>query len=151
MPWPKLCCVVGASALAALPGCHAARPGEPVSTPAPQTRSLGPGGIRRTLIDRRPATDLDGWETRLYLIEYAPGAAAPPHAHPAVGVGLVLDGQFESAFGDAPLSRVRAGQGFIDQAAVPHRVFRNPSADRDLRFVIAYTLRAGDEPFHLLP
>jgi len=111
----------------------------------------GPGGIRRTLIGREPALGLPGWETRLYLIEYAPGAAAPLHAHPAVGVGLVLEGRFESAFADEPVVEVQAGQAFVDQAEVTHRVFRNPSADRVLRFVVAYTLRAGDEPLHLGP
>ena len=142
-------------AICLLAGCATTR------TPAPHAVSTSgtavrvpagpPGGIRRTLVDRRPATGLPGWETRLYLIEYAPGAAAPLHMHPAVGVGFVLDGVFESAFGDEPIVQVRAGQGFVDQAGVTHRVFRNPSPDHALRFVVAYTLRDGDPPFHLEP
>lgn len=107
-------------------------------------------GIRRTLVRREPAHE-NGWETRLYLIEYPPGVAAPPHFHPAVGVGWVIDGEFEHAFGDEPLSRVKAGEGFTDQAEVTHRVFRNASADRPLRFLIAYTMRAQDEPVRFQP
>jgi mannose-6-phosphate isomerase-like protein (cupin superfamily) len=71
--------------------------------------------------------------------------------HPAVGIGFVLEGRFESAFGDEPITPVRAGQGFVDQAGVTHRVFRNPSADHELRFVVAYTLQVGDEPLRLGP
>jgi len=106
---------------------------------------LAAGQIRRTLIESRPATGLDGWETRLYLIEYGPGAVAPLHVHPAVGVGRVLEGMFESAFGDEPVVRVRAGEGFVDPAAVPHRVFRNVDAAHPLRFVVAYTIRAKEQ------
>lgn len=106
---------------------------------------------KRTLIEQQPIADLPGWETRMYLIEYAPGEVAPVHTHPTVGVGLVLDGRFESAFGDEPVVEVRAGEGFVDQASVLHRVFRNPSADELLRFVVAYTLRAGEPPLQVVP
>ena len=73
---------------------------------------------------------------------------APLHVHPVVGVGLVLDGGFESAFGGAPVVQIRAGQGFVDPAGVPHRIFRNASSDQELRFVIAYTIRTGAEIFY---
>lgn len=139
---------VGVAMVMALAACHADHPREPVNTSGSGTAAAG--GIRRTLIDRRPATDLPGWETRLYLIEYPPGMAAPLHVHPAVGVGYVLEGRFESAFGTEPVVEVRAGQGFVDQAGVTHRVFRNADPGHALRFVVAYTLRAGEEPLHLV-
>jgi quercetin dioxygenase-like cupin family protein len=107
-------------------------------------------GIRRTIIGRAPAHE-GGWETRLYLIEYPPGAAAPPHVHPVVGVGWVIEGEFESAFGDDAVTTVKAGQSFTDLDRVPHRVFRNTSTEHPLRFVIAYTIRTGEENFHPLP
>lgn len=74
-------------------------------------------------------------------------SSAPLHVHPAAGVGFVLDGSFESAFGSEAISRVTAGHGFVDQTGVTHRVFRNPSATEPLRFVIAYTLPDGEPPF----
>jgi quercetin dioxygenase-like cupin family protein len=143
-------------AVALLVGCSSPRAGhvQPAGgKPAPSSvaTSQAAAGIKRTLIDRKPAADLPGWETRLYLIEYPPGAAAPVHVHPAIGVGFVIDGRFESAFGDEPVVEVQSGHGFVDQAGVPHRVFRNPSVDHGLRFVVAYTLRAGEEPLHLVP
>ena len=129
--------------------CHPSSPAGSANTAVSTAGSAMKGGVRRTLIESRPATDLPGWETRLYLIEYAPGTAAPLHVHSGVGVGLVLSGRFESAFGDEPVVQVRAGEGFIERAAIAHRVFRNPSSDQELRFVVAFTLRSGEEPFRL--
>jgi len=129
-----------AMTMLALVGCSGAAP-----------RPTGPplSAIRRTLIDQRPA-GVGGWQTRLYLIEYPPLAEAPLHVHPAAGIGFVLEGSFDSAFGDEAVSHVTSGHGFVDQPAVTHRVFRNPSATEPLRFVIAYTLPDGEPPFRPL-
>ena len=108
--------------------------------PATIASAASSSGMRRTIIGRAPAQEA-GWETRLYLIEYPPGAAAPPHVHPVVGVGWVIEGQFESALGDDAVTTVRAGQSFTDPAGVPHRVLRNTSTEHPLRFVTAYTIR----------
>lgn len=54
-----------------------------------------------------------------------------------------------SAFGDKQMEEVHAGQGFVDEAGVPHRIFRNMSTDRPLRFVIAYTIRPDQQIFYL--
>lgn len=102
----------------------------------------------RTLLAKAAATELPGWETQLYLIEYGAGASAPLHIHPVVGVGRVLEGSFVSAFGDETPVAVHQGQGFVDQAAVPHRTFRNASATVPLRFVIAYTIRPSERIFY---
>ncbi|CAN5671581.1 hypothetical protein BH09MYX1_BH09MYX1_41230 [soil metagenome] len=135
-------CVLG------LTSTTACRGAKPIKT-ASAAGTVAPREIRRTLVERRPATDLPGWETSLYLIEYPPGAIAPVHDHPVIGVGLVLEGRFESAFGDEPIVEVRAGEGFVDKAGITHRVFRNPSSDHVLRFVVAYTLRVGESPLRL--
>jgi len=164
--------LVGALLLGGLPACHAPQPPNsapqpPKSAPqppnsAPQPPNSAPqppnsagaapalasGAIRRKLIEKQPVSELPGWETRLYLIEYGPGAVAPLHVHPVVGTGLVLEGSFESAFGDEAPTRVRTGEGFVDPAGVPHRLFRNLSADHALRFVVAYTIRVGQEIFY---
>ena len=129
-------------------GCqHSARFPSGPATIAAAASSLG---IRRTIIGRAPAHEA-GWETRLYLIEYPPGAAAPPHVHPVVGVGWVIEGEFESGFGDDAVTTVRAGQSFTDPGGIPHRLFRNTSTEHSLRFVIAYTIRIGEENFHPYP
>jgi quercetin dioxygenase-like cupin family protein len=140
--------VLGGIVCGVLSACNATKPPASASASTPPMEAVAAGKIRRTLINKRPAIGLPGWETRLYLIEYGPGAVAPLHVHPAVGVGLVLDGTFESAFGDDAAVQIHAGQGFVDPAGVPHRVFRNLSSDHELRFVIAYTIRTGEEIFY---
>src|SRR6478609_6494544 len=135
--------LVSASAQA----CHQSPARDAASTQA-ALPELHPGEIRRTLVASQPATELPGWEAQLYLIEYGPGASAPLHVHPVVGVGRVLEGSFVSAFGNEQPVEVRAGQGFVDQAGVPHRIFRNTSDDQPLRFVIAYTIRPTQRIFY---
>ncbi len=135
--------------LACIPGCRNALP-DMAKSAAFASPTSAATGIRRTLLGRAPSHE-PGWETRLYLIEYPPQTSAPLHVHPSVGVGWVIDGELDSAFGDEPVVRVHAGQGFIDSADRPHRLFRNPSLEHELRFVIAYTIRTIDEPFRLLP
>jgi quercetin dioxygenase-like cupin family protein len=100
-------------------------------------------GISRTLLDQSDLQDLPGWETRMYLIEYAPGVAAPPHHHPAAGVGYVVSGSFESTFEGGKASEVREGQSFRDLPNVSHVMFKNTSATKPLKFVISYVVRKG--------
>lgn len=100
-------------------------------------------GISRTLLDQSDLQDLPGWETRMYLIEYAPGVAAPPHHHPAPGVGYVVSGSFESAFAGGEAIEVREGQSFRDLPNVSHVMFKNTSATKPLKFVISYVVRKG--------
>jgi quercetin dioxygenase-like cupin family protein len=107
------------------------------------TLGAGSSGIRRVLLGSHDLQGIPGWELRVYLIEYPPGVAAEPHVHPSAGVGYVLEGAFESAFGDdAPTSKGE-GESFVDEASIPHRLFRNASASRALRFIVAYAMPRG--------
>jgi DNA-binding beta-propeller fold protein YncE len=81
--------------------------------------------------------------TQLWLIDYPPGASAPPHHHPVAGIGYVVEGAFESAFAGQATVRVNAGQSFVDPPLVEHRLFRNVSATRPLKFLVAYTIPRG--------
>jgi quercetin dioxygenase-like cupin family protein len=105
------------------------------------------GEVKRTLLASADLADMPGFESRLFLIEYPPGAAAKPHVHTEQDIGYVIDGRFEAEFGDAPVMTGQAGDGFVEGAHAPHR-FRNPDAGRPLRFVIAGTYRK-DEPIFL--
>jgi quercetin dioxygenase-like cupin family protein len=58
--------------------------------------------VTRVLLQTSPATDLPGWEIRLFLITYPPGVDASNHSHPVVGVGFVLEGMMISAFDNDP-------------------------------------------------
>lgn len=99
--------------------------------------------VTRELLQTAPVPGLPGWETRLFLITYPPGADASNHSHPVPGIGMVLEGSIISAFDDDPEETLSAGQSFIDRASY-HRVSRNASQTEPMKFVIAYTVRTGE-------
>jgi quercetin dioxygenase-like cupin family protein len=105
--------------------------------------------IRRTLLCSAPVEGLAGWETRLYMIEYSPGADGSGH-HPVVGVGYMLTGTILSAFADDEAVSIKEGESFVDAAHLIHTVARNASDTKALRFVIAYTVKQG-EPVTIVP
>lgn len=106
--------------------------------------------VRRTLLCSTPVEGLDGWETRLYLIEYPPSADGGGHHHPVVGLGYMLGGSIFSAFANEDAVAIKAGESFVDAAHITHTVSRNASATDAARFVIAYTVKRGD-PVTVLP
>lgn len=55
-------------ACACLSACRAAKGPESAASVAPRREAVAATKIRRTLIDRRSAAGLPGWETRLYLV-----------------------------------------------------------------------------------
>jgi quercetin dioxygenase-like cupin family protein len=99
--------------------------------------------VSRVLLQSSPVTNLPGWETRLFLVTYPPGADASRHSHPVAGIGYMLEGAIVSAFDEDPEETISAGQGFTDRASF-HRVSRNASETEPLRFLIAYTVREGE-------
>ena len=99
--------------------------------------------ITRKLLQTSLISELPGWETRLFLIEYPPGADASEHSHPVVGLGYVLEGSVVSAFDDDEPETFTAGQSFMDLASF-HRISRNGSDTEPLRFLIAYTVKTGE-------
>jgi quercetin dioxygenase-like cupin family protein len=138
------------------------REDEPLLRGVPETTGFAPGAelparalasgaargpvtaVTRSLLVQREIADLPGREARIYLIEFPPAASAKLHLHTAPGVGYVLEGSFESAFGDEPATNRRAGEAFVDLAGKPHH-FKNADATRPLRFVVA-GIYHRDEP-----
>jgi len=120
-------------------GCASATP-QPTQVAPSATASPA---ISRTLLLQQDLPNLPGWETRLYLIEYPPGVAAPIHHHPVEGLGYVVSGRFESAFEGEHPTQVGAGQSFRERALVSHTLFRNPDPARPLKFVIAFVIACG--------
>jgi quercetin dioxygenase-like cupin family protein len=99
--------------------------------------------VTRELLQTSPIEGMPGWETRLFLITYPPGADASNHSHPVAGIGLVLEGTMVSAFDDDPEETFTANQSFSDRASF-HRVSQNGSQTEPMKFVIAYAVRQGE-------
>jgi quercetin dioxygenase-like cupin family protein len=106
--------------------------------------------IKRNLLQTSPVEGMPGWETRLYLIEYGPGADGSGHHHPVMGIGYVLSGRMLSAFDDDQPVTVLAGESFVDDAHRVHKIARNASDTEPMTFIIAYTVKQG-EPVTVYP
>ena len=98
--------------------------------------------VTRELLQTSPVEGMPGWEMRLFLITYPPGADASNHSHPVVGIGLILEGTMISAFDNRPEETFPAGQSFRDDASF-HSVSRNGSQTEPMKFLIAYTVKEG--------
>lgn len=90
----------------------------------------------------------------MFLITLPPGAAAPVHTHPGIGVGYVLEGVYESQYEGESLQRFTAGDAIYDLAQTPHRVARNGSSTEPLRFIMTFIVKKGEPtilPLHADP
>lgn len=90
----------------------------------------------------------------MFLITLPPGAAAPVHTHPGIGVGYVLEGVYESQYEGESLQRFTAGEAIYDLAQTPHRVARNGSSTEPLRFIMTFIVKKGEPtilPLHADP
>jgi quercetin dioxygenase-like cupin family protein len=108
----------------------------------PHSPDVKTGGISRKLVGHNdvPGTDM---EMRTYLITYPPGAAAPPHHHPVVGLGYIVKGKAESKYQGHAAKIISENESFEDLAVIPHEVFKNLNADQSLVFVISYVAKKG--------
>jgi quercetin dioxygenase-like cupin family protein len=106
--------------------------------------------IKRSLLQVSPMDAMPGWETRLYRVDYEPGADGSGHHHPVVGLGYVLSGSVLSAFSDEEPVLYRQGESFMDRANEVHTVCRNASDAEPLTLLLAYTVK-HDEPVTVNP
>lgn len=101
--------------------------------------------ITRTTMEVRPVEGTDQ-EMRLVLVVIPPGMSVPAHHHTVGGLNYIVSGTAESAYGDGPVETFKAGQTLQDLPATTHRVFRNPDANSELRFLIFYAIKT-DQPY----
>lgn len=135
-----------------LPGVSGFAPKSVPAAPAPSLPQASSAltEVKRSLLISSDLATSPGIESRIYLIEFPPGAASKLHLHTTQGIGYVLEGSFESAFGDGAVTIKRAGQGFVDLPGQPHH-FKNADPARPLRFVFAGTFHQGEQLFQLIP
>jgi quercetin dioxygenase-like cupin family protein len=107
-----------------------------------EEKRAAPPPVTRTTMEVRPieGTDL---EMRLVLVVVPPGVSVPEHHHNVGGLNYIVAGTAESAYGDQPVETFKAGQSLQDLPAITHRVFRNPDANSELRFLIFTTIKTG--------
>ena len=104
---------------------------------APTTTSTA----SRTELMRRAIPGAENLEAVMYLLSLPPGATAPAHRHPGIGVGYVLEGVYESQYEGEELKRFTAGDSIYDLAYTPHAGGR-PS-DVKVRVSSTYVVEKG--------
>jgi quercetin dioxygenase-like cupin family protein len=87
---------------------------------------------RRDIVEK-----LDGKDARVTVEEVAiePGGQVRPHRHTGPVFGYVLEGEYEHALDDDPVTTYKAGDTFYEPSGCVHRVTRNPSARAKTRLL----------------
>ena len=96
------------------------------------------GGAKVIPLSRRDIVEkLDGKDARVTVEEVAiePGGQARPHRHAGPVFGYVLEGEYEHALDDDPVTTYKAGETFYEPTGCVHRVTRNPSARAKTRLL----------------
>jgi quercetin dioxygenase-like cupin family protein len=96
------------------------------------------GGVKVTQLSRRDIFEkLDGKDARVTVEEVAiePGGRAAPHRHAGPVFGYVLEGEYDHALDDDPVTTYKAGDTFYEPSGCVHRVTRNPSARQKTRLL----------------
>ena len=96
------------------------------------------GGAKVTQLSRRDIVEkLDGKDARVTVDEVTiePGGRVAPHRHAGPVFGYVLEGEYEHALGDDPITTYKAGDAFYEPSGCVHRVTRNPSARTKTRLL----------------
>lgn len=99
--------------------------------------------IHRTILNAIPIPELPGWESRLVIVEYEPGAKAPEHTHPVAATGYVLEGDVISLWENGEVERYSQGDSFIDHGVRLHLRSDNPSTTKPLKMLFSYVIRVG--------
>ena len=109
-------------------------------------RITAANGVSRTILEHQELAN--GEEFRLALTELPPGLSVPSHYHPVYAFSYVLEGVAESRYEDQPeVLRVAAGQSAVDRPNVTHSLFRNPDPNAPLKFLVAFTIKKGEDFF----
>lgn len=100
--------------------------------------------IQRTILQTIPIPELPGWESRLVLLEYPPGFAAPVHNHPVAATGYVLQGSVVSQWEGGEEEFYKAGDSFIDRGVHVHIRSENLSKTEPLKMLVSYVIKVGE-------
>jgi quercetin dioxygenase-like cupin family protein len=107
---------------------------------------------RKLLMEQVLAEKIDGRPAKVTVVELerAPGSAGAPHRHPGPVFVYVLSGELEAQVDDGPVRIYKQGEMLFEPARALHRVSRNPSPTKPVRF-LAFLLTAKDEKNLVLP
>jgi len=113
-------------------------------TTAAQNAAKGPA---KAIAARDIVEKLDGKDAKVTVQEVAigPGGRVLPHRHTGPVFGYVLEGEYEHALNDDPVTTYKAGDTFYEPSGCVHRVTRNPSARQKTRLLAVILHRRDAE------
>jgi quercetin dioxygenase-like cupin family protein len=81
-------------------------------------------------------------------VEYAPGAASPPHTHAksAFIYAYVISGAIESKVNDGEKRIYRAGEGWSESPGAMHSISRNASKTKPAKLLAVFIVDTNDNP-----
>ena len=81
-------------------------------------------------------------------VDYAPGAASPPHTHAksAFIYAYVISGAIESKVNDGEKRIYRAGEGWSEPPGAIHSISRNASRTKPAKLLAVFILDTNDNP-----
>ena len=105
---------------------------------AQHVQHTGKGQVKVTQLSQRDIIEkLDGKAAGATVVEvtFEPGQKNSPHHHTGPVFGYVLEGEYEHALGDEPITKNKAGDTFYEPSGSVHRVARNPSGKTRTRLL----------------
>ena len=96
------------------------------------------GGAKVIPLSRRDMVEkLNGKDARVTVQEVViePGGRVAPHRHAGPVFGYVLEGEYEHALDDEPVTTYKTGDTFYEPSGCVHRVTRNPNARQRTRLL----------------
>jgi len=96
---------------------------------------------------QQPITNIPGKSLIAVVVDYAPGAASPPHVHAksAFIFGYVLSGEIESQVNDRPTRVYRTGESFYETPGSRHPVSRNASKTTPAKLLAVFVVDTDDK------
>ena len=90
-----------------------------------------------------PDITMKGWSASGVEVSYGPGQSSPPHRHPGITIGYVLEGEIASKVGDAPERTYKVGEMFIETPNQLHAVSRNASTTKPAKLLAVMLSEKG--------
>ncbi|MFC0541651.1 cupin domain-containing protein [Kutzneria chonburiensis] len=130
-------------AVAALAGVTACSPATQTTPVAATTAASTPPQVNVLLQQALP--NAEGKTFTSQIVDFPPGAAAPPHRHGQAFVyAYVLAGDVRSQVDDNPATTFHPGENWFEKPGAHHVVAANPSATERAKLLVVYVSTTGD-------
>ncbi len=108
-------------------------------------------GTKIEQLYQQQLADHPGMEVTIITVEYAPGAATPPHEHPGYTYAYVLEGAVTSKLDNGEERTYRKGEMWSESPHQHHVVSRNASATASAKFLVMFIAPKGQALTTMLP